>query len=286
MARQSLGRGFDSLIPKDLDRAILQEDQQRIQKLLVTEVAPNPDQPRREFDEEALNELAVSIKRHGVLQPIIVVHSKGRDGYKIVAGERRWRAAKLAGLTNIPAIVRSLKELEQIELSLVENIQRTDLSPLDQAMSLYKLQQQFNMSLDEIAKKLGKATSTISNLIRLLQLPEATRKALSEGKISEGHARAVLALKHDTALQEQLLSSILDNGWSVRQAEQFVKDARNSKITRQLDKLTPPQAEFTQAMSQKLGVPVAIKRSVRGGKIVIKFKSDSDLQKILNKFSR
>ncbi len=285
MARQSLGKGIDSLIPKDLDRAILEEDQQRIQKLLIDEVSPNPDQPRREFDEQSLVELAASVKRHGVLQPIIVVRSRGQNSYKIVAGERRWRAAKLAGLQNIPAIVRSLAELEQIELSLVENIQRSDLSPLDQAMSLYKLQQQFNMSLEDIAKKLGKATSTISNLIRLLQLPEATRKALSEGKISEGHARAVLALKHKPSLQEQLLNSILDNGWNVRQAEQFVKDVRKSKISRQLDQPTPSQSQFARSMSQKLGFPVAVKRSVRGGKIVISFKSDSDLDKILNKFS-
>ncbi len=285
MARQSLGKGIDSLIPKDLDRAILEEDQQRIQKLLIDEVSPNPDQPRREFDEESLAELAMSVKRHGVLQPIIVVRPKSQNSYKIVAGERRWRAAKLAGLQNIPAIVRSLAELEQIELSLVENIQRSDLSPLDQAMSLYKLQQQFNMSLEDIAKKLGKATSTISNLIRLLQLPEPTRKALSEGKISEGHARAVLALKHKPSLQEQLLNSILDNGWNVRQAEQFVKDMRKSKISRQLDQPTPSQSQFARSMSQKLGFPVAVKRSVRGGKIVISFKSDSDLDRILNKFN-
>jgi ParB family chromosome partitioning protein len=174
--KQTLGRGFEALIPKDLDRSILSEDNERVQKLLISDVAPNPDQPRREFDEQALNELAESIKNHGVVQPIIVV--RAQNGYQIIAGERRWRAATIAKRTHIPAIVRSMKELEQIELSLIENIQRVDLSPLEQALSVYKLQHQFNLGLEEIAKKLGKAPSTISNLSRLLQLPANAMEAL------------------------------------------------------------------------------------------------------------
>jgi ParB family chromosome partitioning protein len=159
-ARQSLGRGFGSLIPEDLDKAILEEDKHRVQKLLIQDVTPNPDQPRREFDEAQLKDLAESIQRHGVLQPIIVVRSDSRNGYKIIAGERRWRAAQAAKLSHIPAIVRSLEELEQVELSLIENIQRVDLSPLEQALAVLKLQQQFNLTLDQIAQKLGKASST------------------------------------------------------------------------------------------------------------------------------
>ncbi len=283
MARQSLGRGFDSLIPKDIDKSILEEDLQRIQKLLITDVVPNPDQPRREMDPALLAELSSSIKRHGVLQPIIVVRGNGGQSYIIVAGERRWRAAQAAGLTRIPAIVRSLQELERIELSLIENIQRVDLSPLDQALSLYRLQHQFNMTLDEIAKKLGKASSTVSNLIRLLQLPESARQALSSGKISEGHARAVLALKHNPALQEKLLTSILDNGWTVRQAEQFVIDAREGTRKLQFDELTVEQAAFVKKAAGRLGFPVEIKRGSRGGRIIIKFKSDADLQSIASK---
>src|SRR5581483_8181317 len=133
MAKQSLGRGLDALLPKDLDTSMMEEDQHRVQKILVQDIQANPQQPRREFDQAALAELAESIKRHGVLQPIIVVKAGG--GYRIVAGERRWRAAKAAGLNKLPAIVRSLRELEQIELSLIENIQRVDLSPLEQALS-------------------------------------------------------------------------------------------------------------------------------------------------------
>ncbi|HXY18039.1 MAG TPA: ParB/RepB/Spo0J family partition protein, partial [Candidatus Nitrosopolaris sp.] len=183
--KQALGRGFEALIPKDFDASMLEEDKHRVQKILIQDISPNPQQPRREMDEAALAELAESIKTHGVLQPIIVV--KAGNGYQIVAGERRWRAAKAAKLSHMPAIVRSLKELERIELSLIENIQRVDLSPLEQALSVFKLQQQFNLALEDIAKKLGKAPSTISNLTRLLQLPESARQALKDGRISEGH---------------------------------------------------------------------------------------------------
>lgn len=278
MARQSLGRGIDSLIPKDLDKTILEEDQHRIQRLLISDVSPSTNQPRAEFDEIALSELVSSVKQHGVLQPIIVV--RNGSGFTIVAGERRWRAAQAAGLTRIPAIVRSLQELEKIELSMIENIQRVDLSPLEQALSLYKLQHQFNLALEAIALKLGKAPSTISNLIRLLQLPDSARVALSKAKISEGHARAILALKNSPQLQEKLLENILGGGWTVRQAEQFVKDSRGGEARKTFDQLTPQQSGFVAKMSDRLGAPVEIKRSSRGGRVIIKFKSDDELQKI------
>src|SRR5579862_6021463 len=222
----NLGRGLGALFADDLDRSILQDNSERVQKLLITDVVPNPDQPRRQFDQAALDELTDSIKQHGVVQPIIVVQEMGQNSYLIIAGERRWRAAKQANLERIPAIVRSLKELEQIELSLIENIQRVDLSPLEQAMSVYKLQQQFNLGLEEIAKKLGKANSTISNLTRLLQLPDDAREALRTSKITEGHARAILSLKGMEDKQRELLRSILNNGWTVRQAEQFATAAK------------------------------------------------------------
>jgi ParB family chromosome partitioning protein len=156
-SKQSLGRGLGALISDDLDRSILQEDSERVQKLLITDIVPNPDQPRREFDQSALKELAQSIEQHGVVQPIIVVRFGQANQYRIVAGERRWRAAQLAKQTHLPAIVRSMRQLEEIELSLIENIQRVDLSPLEQALSVYKLQHQFNLALEDIAKKLGKA---------------------------------------------------------------------------------------------------------------------------------
>lgn len=276
-----LGKGFDSLIPKDLDRTILQEDTDRVQKLLIQDIRPNPDQPRREFDKGSLAELASSIKRHGVLQPIIVSRFSGSDGYRIVAGERRWRAAKDAKLTHIPAIVRSLQELEEIELSLIENIQRVDLSPLEQALSVYKLQHQFNLALDQIAEKLGKAPSTISNIARLLQLPEEAMQALREGKISEGHARAILALKGDESKQTELLRCILNNGWTVRQAEQFVIAAKKGASSDEAKKTTLSENELTLSLGKRLKTTVNIKHTARGGQLIIKFKSNQDLERII-----
>jgi ParB family transcriptional regulator, chromosome partitioning protein len=280
MGKQALGRGFEALIPKDLDRSILEEDKNRVQKLLITDIVSNPDQPRREFDEAAHRELTASVTRHGVLQPIIVVRENGGKGYRIVAGERRWRAARDAKLTHIPAIVRSLKELEEVELALIENIQRVDLSPLEQALSVYRLQHQFNLALEQIAEKLGKAPSTLSNLSRLLQLPETARQALAEGRISEGHARAILALKNQPGKQTELLRSILDNGWTVRQAEQFVIAAKKGASTAKATTATATETALTHKISQKLKAPVSIRRTAKGGQLVVRFESEDDLQRI------
>jgi len=281
--KQSLGRGFDTLIPKDLDTSILEEDKHRVQKILITDIVPNPGQPRRSFDKTALAELTESIKSHGVVQPIIVVRGKGTSGYQIVAGERRWRAAQSAKLTHMPAIVRSLAELEQIELSLIENVQRVDLSPLEQALAVYQLQQQFNLALDDVAKKLGKAPSTVSNLTRLLQLPKDARQALSENKISEGHARAILALKADAPKQDELLRYILNNTWTVRQAEQFAVAAKKGSSSNLAKGRTATETELTRRLSKHLGYGVKIKHTAKGGQIVIAFRDEQDLDRLAQK---
>jgi ParB family chromosome partitioning protein len=281
--KPSLGRGLGALISDDLDRSILTEDNERVQKLLISDIVPNPDQPRREFDQAALNELADSLKQHGIVQPIIVVRIQSGNGYRIIAGERRWRAAQLAKLTHMPAIVRSLKELEQLELSLIENIQRVDLSPLEQALSVYKLQQQFNLGLEEIAKKLGKAPSTISNLSRLLQLPDKAREALRAGKISEGHARAILSLKGMEDKQIELLRSIANNNWTVRQAEQFATAAKAGASATSAKGRTASETELTKRVGQKLGTKVQIKHTAKGGQLIIRFDSDEHLTKIAQK---
>lgn len=280
---QPLGRGLSALISSDIDQTILQDENERVQKLLITDIVPNPDQPRRMFDQSALDELANSIKQHGVVQPIIVV--RHGEQYRIVAGERRWRAAQAAKLTHLPAIVRSMQELEEIELSLIENIQRVDLSPLEQALSVYKLQQQFNLGLDEIAKKLGKATSTISNLTRLLQLPDAAREALRDGRISEGHARAILSLKAWPDKQEELLRSIENNGWTVRQAEQFATAAKAGADAIAAKNRTASETDLTRSMGKKLGTKVQIKHTAKGGQLIIRFDSDEHLREISQKIS-
>jgi len=279
--KKGLGRGFDVLIPQDVDTTILFDDHEKVQKLSVNSLIPNPDQPRTTFDEEALKQLAESIKQYGVLQPLIVTpHGKGT--YAIVAGERRWRAAQLAGEKKVPAIVRTTKELERLEIALVENVQRVDLSPLEQALSIERLHQQFSMTYEAIAKRLGKASSTVNNIVRLLQLPKEAQKALTEGRIFEGHARAILSLKDNPDKQQELLNNILRYGWSVRQAEQFVVSFREgfkeSKAARERMRTETPE---TKQLSRRLGgMPVHIRRMAKGGKLEIRFKSDEELERI------
>jgi len=279
--KSGLGRGFDSLIPKSVDTSVLFDDSDRVQKLAVTAVVPNPHQPRQHFDEEALAGLAASIKQHGILQPLVVT-PHGQGVYALVAGERRWRAAQLAGLQKVPAIVRTTKELEQLEKAIVENVQRVDLAPLEQAVSIERLHQQFSMTYDAIAKRLGKANSTISNVVRLLELPEAAQEALRKQAISEGHARAILALRDMPEKQAELLENIIKYDWPVRQAEQFVvsikQGFKDTKATKErMDSETPA----TKQLSKRLGAPVHIRRTAKGGRLEIAFKTDEELEAIL-----
>lgn len=279
--KSGLGKGFDALIPQNFDKSIIFDDQERVQKIAVEDLEANPNQPRQHFDKSALDQLAESIKNHGVLQPLVV--SPLKDGkYAIIAGERRWRASQLAGLKKVPTIVRTTKELEQLEIAIVENVQRVDLSPLEQAVSIERLHQQFNMTYESIAKRLGKATSTVNNVVRLLQLPEAARTALQEQKISEGHARAILALKDTPEKQVELLGQILKQGWSVRQAERFVVSVKEGyKEAKETKKRMQTETPETKKLSKRIGAPVHIRRMAKGGKLEISFKNDEQLQKVL-----
>jgi ParB family chromosome partitioning protein len=279
--KSGLGKGFDALIPQNFDKSIIFDDQERIQKIAVEDLEANPNQPRQHFDKSALEQLAESIKNHGILQPLVV--SPLKEGkYAIIAGERRWRASQLAGLTKVPTIVRTTKELEQLEIAIVENVQRVDLSPLEQAVSIERLHQQFNMTYEAIAKRLGKATSTVNNVVRLLQLPEEARAALQEQKISEGHARAILALKDTPEKQAELLGQILRQGWSVRQAERFVVSVKEGyKEAKETKKRMQTETPETKKLSKRIGAPVHIRRMAKGGKLEISFKSDDQLQKVL-----
>lgn len=279
--KSGLGRGFDALIPKSVDTAVLFDDQDRIQKMPVADIVPNPHQPRQHFDEDALAGLAASITQHGILQPLVVT-PVGKGQYALIAGERRWRAAQKAGLTKVPAIVRTTKELERLEMAIVENVQRVDLSPLEQAVSIERLHQQFSMSYDAIAKRLGKANSTISNIVRLLELPKAAQEALRYEQISEGHARAILALKDTPEKQDELLENILKHNWSVRQAEQFVVSIKEGfKETKATKERMSTETPATKQLSKRIGAPVHIRRTARGGRLEIAFKSDEELEKIL-----
>lgn len=283
--KRGLGRGFESLLPTDFDKSILLSSDDRIEKIDVGQLESSPYQPRKHFDEAALQELAASLKRHGVVQPLVVTPAK--DGiYTLIAGERRWRAAKLAGLNTVPVIIRSSEELEQMELALIENVQRVDLSPLEQAVSIERLHEQFSLSYDEIAKRLGKANSTVNNTVRLLRLPEAALEALAASRISEGHARAILALKGDDERQAYLLKTIQEQGWSVRQAERFVTSVKaGTKDVRRTHEHVATETPATKHLTQKLGTPVSIRRTAKGGKLEITFNTDDELARIISLFS-
>ncbi len=280
--RPGLGKGLEALIPQDFDTSLLMSEDERIQKIEISQIEPNKQQPRTSFDSVALEELAGSIKRYGILQPLVVTPD-GPGKYKIVAGERRWRAAGLAKLERVPAIVRSAHELEQLEIALVENVQRVDLSPLEQAVSIQRLHEQFNLAYEVIAKRLGKATTTVLNVVRLLGLPPEAANALAEKRITEGHARAILALK-SASKQKELLNLIQQQGWSVRQAERYVtahkEGIKTSQAARERVSTTTPQ---TQALGKVLNTSVSIRRTARGGKLEIGFKTDADLERIIKK---
>lgn len=282
--KKGLGRGFASLISEDFDKNLLLSRDDRIEKIAVTALQPSPYQPRRHFDETALTELADSLKRHGVVQPLVVTPAK--DGrYTLVAGERRWRAAQLAKLQTVPAIVRERADLEQLEVALIENVQRVDLSPLEQAASIERLHDQFSLSYEAIAQRLGKAMSTVSNIARLLQLPEAARQALAKNQISEGHARTILSLKDSPKHQAHLLQSIISHGWSVRQAERYVTGVKEGvRETKAASARTATETPETKALSKKLHTPVHVRRTAKGGKLEITFKSDAELERILGLF--
>jgi ParB family transcriptional regulator, chromosome partitioning protein len=291
--KAGLGRGFGSLIPTDvaIDDAFdptAQSDEQvsQLRQLPIDQVINNPDQPRQDFDESALDALAESIKEHGILQPIVVT-AQG-DNYQIVAGERRWRAAQRAGLAKVPAIIRTLSGQHTLELALIENLQREDLGILETATAFLKLRTQFNMGDEQISQRIDgrKAASTIGNIIRLLRLPEAAKKALMTQQVSEGHARQILALEGDEAVQAELLQKIIQHGWSVRQAEQYVQGHRRAKergredINEEAIRNTLSETPLTRKISQKIAMPVAIKPMAKGGRLIISYKTEDDLKKI------
>jgi ParB family chromosome partitioning protein len=236
-------------------------------------------QPRKVFNGEAIQELANSIKQHGILQPLVVV--RDGDKFKIVAGERRFRAATLLGLESVPAIVRDFDDQMRLEVALIENVQREDLSLLEMATAYHKLTEQFNIELNDISKRIGKAPSTISNIKRLLHLPKAAKKALNELKITETHARAILALDGNSEKQQELLDHIIKHKWTATRAEQFVTAVKNGAATpTDAVSRTADTNEQTEAIAKKLKAPVKMRRLAKGGRLTITFTDDDDYERL------
>ena len=289
MAKKGLGRGFSSLIPTEmmadekLDLSLgLESENDKLKELKLSDISPDPDQPRRNFDKEKLEDLSNSIKIHGVLQPIVVIE-KGLK-FVIVAGERRYRASKLAGLEKIPAIVRDLSDQNRLELSLIENIQRDNLNVLETAEAYQKLREQFNLTAKQIGERVGgRSESAVLNTLRLLKLPKIVKEKVISGELKEGQARPLLKIDEKTI--EKILPKIIEENWSSRKIEQFlVNYKKQTEVSKNAESKKLNKNPFEKAMNQiskRLSADVDIKTSARGsGKIVIKFKTEEELKRI------
>ena len=282
---RGLGRGLGALIPRG---------QGGLQELEVTRIAPNPQQPRQQADEAALKELADSIRQHGVLQPVVVTRAEGGDEYVLIAGERRWRAARLAGLDTIPAIVKEAAGRERLELALVENLQREDLAPLEMAAAYRALIDEHGLTQERVAERVGKSRASVANTLRLLQLPPAAREALAAGRISEGHARALLGAPNEDALLAALEAAVV-RGLTVRQTEELVRRAAESEGAGERESgragealsdtrhstPDPDVAYLEERFRQALGTKVQLVRAARGGRLIIHFYSDDELEGLI-----
>ena len=290
--RKGLGKGLDSLIPENKSAKVSSSESKKTeetaelksgeQMMKINMVEPNRDQPRRNFEEDALLELADSIKQYGVLQPLIV--RKRNDYYEIIAGERRWRAAKMAGVKKVPVIIKEYNEQEILEIALIENIQRENLNPIEEAMAFKKLLEEFNLKQDEVAERVSKSRSAVTNSMRLLKLDQRVQQMIIDDMISTGHARALLAID-DPEQQYVLANRIFDEKLSVRETEKLIKEIKNPK--KQKEKKIIENAfiyeDIEDKMKQVLGTKVHVASKGKGkGKIEIEYYSDKELERMFD----
>jgi ParB family transcriptional regulator, chromosome partitioning protein len=270
-----LGRGLASLIPQRTSSA-------GITDIAVNQIRPNPRQPRQRFDAEQLEALAASIREHGVIQPILVTETL--DGYQLVAGERRLRASQLAGLERIPAVIRQVADRDQLEVALVENLQRADLGPMEAAAAYQALATEFQLTHEDIARRIGRAKSTVTNTLRLLDLDSDVQALLVDGQITEGHARAIAALPVE--VQARIAKTVVDQALSVRQVEELVRRIREPKAisaTPAAPRLDPDLERIEDELRRRLGTKVTLARSRKGGRIIIEFYSDEELGQLYDR---
>ncbi len=283
-----LGKGLDSLIPETI-KPISQEKTKVVEKIVekpveqkvkISKIGPREDQPRKQFDEDSLTELAESIKQFGIIQPLVVQEKNGF--YEIIAGERRWRAAKMAGLKEVPVIVKEYSDLEIMEISLIENIQRENLNPIEEALAYKKLLDEFHLKQDEVAERVSKSRAAVTNSMRLLKLDERVQQMLVDDMLSTGHARALLAIE-DPEEQVQAATKVFDEKLSVREVEKLVKQMQEKKPEKKKEE---PADEFVyqdleEKMKVAMGTKVSIKQKAKGkGKIEIEYYSKEDLERL------
>ncbi len=281
LKKGGLGRGLSEIFIENES-----EDQNSTVTLKIAEIEPNRKQPRREFEPESLNELSESIKQHGVLQPMLVRPILG-GGYEIVAGERRFRAARMAGLTEVPVIIRELTDEQTMELALIENLQREDLSDLELAMGYESLMTEYSMTQEQVANTVSKSRSAVANTLRLMKLPDSVKEMLRNGEITSGHARAILGLE-DENLMEQFAKMIVENNLSVRDAEKLVRQENKSHAekptrTEKADKLPPFYKEVELSLSESFGRKVTVNsKGKEGGTLMLEFYGEDDLKELLS----
>jgi len=282
-SRKALGRGLGALIPGAAAPVASAAQARGIHELNVADIQANKYQPRKVFDEEGLEELANSIKEKGVLQPI-VVRKAGDDKFELIAGERRLRAAKKAGLAVIPALIKDVSDLESLEIALIENIQRRDLNPIEEAQSYAALVNEFRLTQDDLARRVGRERSTVANMLRLLKLPDAIQKDLAGGVLSMGHARALLALG-DHAAQMQVRAEVIAKQLSVRATEALVGRWKPIAGAKKPEKASKPvdveMKKASEDLKRKLGAKVSFKGTARKGRLEIEYGSLDELNRIL-----
>jgi len=286
MSRQALGKGLEALIPMQGDIEETPPTYTAPAEISIDQIEVNPFQPRHDFDPHELEELTASIREKGIVQPVMV-RPRADGKYELVAGERRLRAAKLAGLAQIPVTIREVNDSECLEIALIENIQRSDLNPMEEAQAYHQLMTQFNLTQDEMSKKVGKDRSSVANTLRLLKLPESVRELVKKNRLSEGHARALLSLDNAEMI-ERLANKIVRDNLSVREVERIAQGMKPEKITKgrrlkETEIKDPHTRQLEEELRRKLGTQVKVMpRNAQRGKIEIEYYSLEDLDRILS----
>jgi ParB family chromosome partitioning protein len=281
--RKALGRGLGALIPGAAKQQSEAPARTGLAEVPVGSIHANKYQPRKDFDDEALKELADSIHEKGILQPLVV--RKAGEGYELIAGERRWRAARLAGLAAVPVVIKDVSDLESLEIALIENIQRRDLNPIEEAQSYSSLVTEFGLTQEDLARRVGRERSTVANMLRLLKLPDAIQKDLAAGHLAMGHARALLALTEHAA-QMQVRAEVIAKQLSVRATEALVASWRPIAGKKKKDVAPAPKADLEMKkaaddLKRRLGTRVAFKGSAKRGRIEIEYASLNELNRLL-----